>query len=79
MMLDWDDVTVKQPPMRGLSGRDAGPLTLVATVDGKLATFPLPETGEVLIGRSSSCQMRIDHPSVSRRHARLALGERIEI
>jgi DNA-binding NtrC family response regulator len=76
-MLEWDDVTVKQPPIRGLSGRDA--LSLVATVDGKLATFPLPESGEVLIGRSSSCQMRIDHPSVSRRHARLVLGERIEI
>ena len=34
----------------------------------------LPATGSLTIGRSSSCDVRIDHTSVSRKHAILHLG-----
>jgi len=35
--------------------------------------FPLPATGDVVIGRSESANLRIDDASVSRQHARLVL------
>src|SRR5687768_8519962 len=36
---------------------------------------PLPTSGEVTVGRSSQCTIRIDHPSMSRRHLDLVLSE----
>ncbi|HEX7843032.1 MAG TPA: sigma 54-interacting transcriptional regulator [Kofleriaceae bacterium] len=36
-------------------------------------TYPLPARGDVVIGRAESADLRIDHRSVSREHARLAL------
>src|SRR5262245_60359923 len=39
----------------------------------------LPTRGEVVIGRSEKAHIRIDDPSVSRRHAILHLGARVEI
>jgi transcriptional regulator with GAF, ATPase, and Fis domain len=59
--------------------RASGPLVLRVLQDGVLATFPLPNSGEVTIGRSSSADVLIDHPSVSRRHALLAIGATIQI
>jgi hypothetical protein len=50
---------------------------LVAFVDDLTIPFALPDPsakGTVTIGRSSSCDLAIDHPSVSREHARLHLG-----
>jgi transcriptional regulator with PAS, ATPase and Fis domain len=40
----------------------------------ELHTFDLPETGEVTLGRDENNLVRIDHPSVSRRHATLRMG-----
>lgn len=42
--------------------------------DGGALASILPESGAITIGRSSSCDVRIDHPSVSRRHALLHVG-----
>ncbi len=42
--------------------------------DGGSLTRPLPPTGTLTIGRSTSCDIRIDHSSVSRKHAILHLG-----
>lgn len=37
------------------------------------------DAGEFLLGSGADCEVRIDRPTVSRRHARLRLGERIEL
>ncbi len=47
---------------------------LTAFWDGGSLTRVLPATGTLTIGRSSSCDVRIDHTSVSRKHAVLHLG-----
>jgi DNA-binding NtrC family response regulator len=41
--------------------------------------IPLPGPGEYTIGRAEGSAVRIDHPSVSRRHALLTLGDRLLI
>ncbi len=47
---------------------------LVAFWEGGFGTFTLPSSGKVTIGRLNECEIRIDHPSVSRRHAELTIG-----
>lgn len=47
---------------------------LTAFWDGGSLSRPLPPTGTLTIGRSSQCDVRIDHTSVSRKHAILHLG-----
>ena len=42
--------------------------------DGGSLTRPLPASGTLTIGRSTSCDVRVDHSSVSRKHAILHLG-----
>lgn len=42
--------------------------------DGGSLSRPLPASGTLSIGRSTSCDVRIDHASVSRKHAILHLG-----
>ena len=58
-----------------------GPLrrVLVVLVDDAVATHELPATGEVILGRGSNATIRIDHPSVSRAHAAIELGEVVRI
>jgi transcriptional regulator with AAA-type ATPase domain len=58
-----------------------GPVRRVLVVLGEelVASHPLPATGEVVIGRGQDVAIRIDHPSVSRRHAAVVLGDRIAI
>ncbi len=51
---------------------------LVFTED-RARTFALPDAGEYLIGRAEECDIRIEDPSVSRRHARLHFGEELRI
>lgn len=55
------------------AGRENEP-RLQAFWDGGSLTRPLPHTGSLTIGRSTSCDIRIDHASVSRKHAVLHLG-----
>jgi two-component system, NtrC family, response regulator AtoC len=47
---------------------------LTAFWDGGSLSRPLPPSGTLTIGRSSQCDVRIDHTSVSRKHAILHLG-----
>ncbi|MBI3184062.1 MAG: sigma 54-interacting transcriptional regulator [Myxococcales bacterium] len=44
-----------------------------------VATYPLPAQGSVVLGRSGSARIRIEDPSVSREHARLHIGETLEV
>ncbi|HEX8791665.1 MAG TPA: sigma 54-interacting transcriptional regulator [Polyangiaceae bacterium] len=43
------------------------------------ATFDLPDSGAITIGRGRECDVRIDHASVSRKHARFHLGRRVAV
>jgi two-component system response regulator AtoC len=43
------------------------------------ASYELPAEGEVVIGRSETSDLRIDDPSITRRHAVLRVGERLEV
>jgi transcriptional regulator with PAS, ATPase and Fis domain len=52
---------------------------LVVLVGDELRTFDLASRTEVTIGRDETSDVRIDHPSVSRRHALLRLGSSIVI
>jgi DNA-binding NtrC family response regulator len=54
-------------------------LCLLVGADGQFATHPLPERGEVSIGREAGNQITIQHRSVSRRHALLRIGATVEI
>ena len=57
----------------------SGRLCLVVIGEGLDATHPLPDSGEVTIGRAPDTDIRIDHPSVSRHHAVLTIGDALEI
>jgi len=46
-------------------------LLVLSTASPRL--YPLPETGDLLIGRSDTADIRIDHDAVSRKHAQLVL------
>jgi transcriptional regulator with PAS, ATPase and Fis domain len=49
-------------------------LELLVVWQDRVRPFPLPEQGEVTIGRAEDNQIRIDNPSVSRHHAVLSVG-----
>jgi two-component system, NtrC family, response regulator AtoC len=58
---------------------DRPPLRLLVLVGGSVATQALPATGSVTIGRSRSCEVRIDDDSISRQHAVIHLDDTISI
>jgi DNA-binding NtrC family response regulator len=70
--------TVERPGVR-LGGDGGAGLCLMVTIDGGFRTYGLPERGAVSLGRASGNAIRIDHPSVSRRHAVLHVGANLEI
>ncbi len=47
--------------------------------DGGFATHALPASGKVTIGRLQECEVWVDHPSVSRKHAELLLGPQLRV
>ncbi len=49
--------------------------SLLIMSDGFFASIPLVAGAELVIGRSTSCDVPLDDPMASRRHARLYLGE----
>ncbi|MBC8068783.1 MAG: sigma 54-interacting transcriptional regulator [Deltaproteobacteria bacterium] len=52
---------------------------MVVLGEGEVRLVPLPERGELRIGRGDDVDLRIDHDSVSRRHARVRVGADIAI
>lgn len=47
---------------------------LLVIVGSRASTHPLPQSGSLTLGRGSDADVRIDDPSVSRRHARIELS-----
>jgi two-component system, NtrC family, response regulator AtoC len=76
-MSDSSTRIVPAPTRAGEPGR-AG-LSLVVLGDDQLATYPLPPTGAITIGRSSKCDVPIFDKSISRRHAVVCIDEPITI
>ena len=55
-----------------------GDLFVLVIADGQLTKYPLP--GKMIrIGRSSPCEVTIDHPSISPLHAMIRIGARCTI
>jgi pSer/pThr/pTyr-binding forkhead associated (FHA) protein len=52
---------------------------LVVTREGRASVHPLPDGQTLLVGRAPDCQIRIPDLSVSRRHALVHVGERVEV
>src|SRR5687768_11938878 len=50
---------------------------LVVGSDGATATMPLPDAGEVVIGRQEGCDLALPDPTVSRRHALLRISSEL--
>ena len=67
--------------LRPTSGsKSGGKLSLLVMGERGVQTFPLPERGELLVGRSAECHVRIDDDNLSRKHLRAARwATRIEI
>jgi len=61
------------------SGSHSGRWTLVVVSGGGVRTQTLPTDGEVVLGRDPTCDVVLDRSRVSRRHARLRLGDAISI
>ena len=57
----------------------AGHLALVVVADGQATVHDLPPRGEITVGRGDRSDVVIDHPSVSRLHVRLHLGNGVEV
>ena len=58
--------------------RASGPRLVIVWNGGSLV-FPLPATGSLTVGRGAEADVRIDHTSVSRRHAILHIGETLRV
>jgi transcriptional regulator with PAS, ATPase and Fis domain len=52
---------------------------LLVIVDGLVSCYPLPQKGAITVGRATENDVQIVDPSVSRRHARIIIGESIVI
>lgn len=50
-------------------------LVLVVVCGGTRRDYPLPDRGEVTIGRSDACEVSVAHPSLSRRHVTIVIGQ----
>ncbi len=67
-------------PIDGLRPVNVGRQTCLLIIgDGFVTTFPLPESGDLIIGRSMDADLSIDVTSISRRHALLHIGATIQI
>ena len=53
---------------------DVGAGYIHVICDGNLMVYPLPSSGQLVIGRSEDADIRIQHASVSREHALLRIG-----
>ncbi len=62
-----DDGDTQELAARGPAPRDL----VLAMWDDRSASAPLPDRGAIVVGRDPSADLVIEHPSVSRRHARI--------
>jgi DNA-binding NtrC family response regulator len=67
--------TIKQPRFDA----DAERLDLIVTGDSLFVSQPLPASAELVIGRATDADVRVDHASVSRQHATLRVGSTLTI
>src|SRR5688572_29033157 len=74
------DTTLRSLDSQG-AGRAPDPRTLWLLVagDGHLSMHPLPERGELVLGRDDGCDVRLQHAKISRRHARLVVIGGVDI
>lgn len=54
-------------------------LRLIVFCGGQVSSHALPRSGEVVLGRGEDAGIRIDHVTVSRRHATLQMGEQLTV
>lgn len=59
--------------MEASRGLDQSELRLLVIEGDNAKSYPLPARGTVTVGRSEECEVRIDHPSLSRRHASIEI------
>jgi two-component system response regulator AtoC len=64
---------------RSEGGGDRANLRLVVYGPGSFNAYPLPHAGTLTLGRSTSVDVPIDDPQVSRQHARLHVGATLEL
>ncbi len=62
-----------------LEARRTRSLCLLVMSQHGVFNHPLPERGLVTIGRADHCTITIDDPKLSREHARLRLGDKLEL
>ena len=48
---------------------------LLVSGDGVTKVFVLPKRGEVVLGRDPACEVTLDHERLSRRHAKITIGD----
>ena len=70
-----DDSTVLRREVR------RGPLRrlMIVMIEDAIVSHALPATGEVVVGRGQDSDIRVDHPSVSRSHAAIELGDVVRV
>lgn len=54
-------------------------LRLIVFCGGEVKSHPLPRAGQIVLGRGEDAHVRIDHVTVSRRHATLVLGDEVHL
>src|SRR5262249_12091540 len=61
------------------SAEDVGLYSLLVVMPAGVIERPLPSQGRITIGRGEDNGIRVDDPSVSRRHAALDIGDTLRI
>jgi DNA-binding NtrC family response regulator/pSer/pThr/pTyr-binding forkhead associated (FHA) protein len=62
--------------------RDAGeaqPLFLRLVEGDQVSSFPLPDSGDVVLGRDREADLRVTNPGISRRHVALRIGSGLAV
>ena len=54
-------------------------LRLIVFCGGQVSSHPVPRAGELVLGRGEDAHVRIDHVTVSRKHATIIVGEALTI
>lgn len=54
-------------------------LRLIVFCGGQVSSHPLPKSGELVLGRGDDAGIRIDHVTVSRRHASMLFGDEVRV